>query len=96
MNSKLWFWLGLSGILFLIALTDRFFRRGKIALSLSEFIALLGNVLGMVYSFELLYKALVANAWQNCLQEDDTVTLIFGGFALLWVAGNEVWKLIRS
>lgn len=85
-------WAGLSVVVVAAAALVRYRRTGQLDIELSEFIVLVASVLGVVSSVQLLYKAVVLNAWQNCLGSDVT-TLIFGALALLWVSVQEVWKV---
>ncbi len=69
----------------------RWRRRKQLDIELSEFIGLIASVLGIISSCQLLYKAFTLEALRNLLGQD-TVTLIVGAIALIWVAVKEVWK----
>lgn len=86
-------WAGLTTVVVVVVVFVRYKRRKRFDLELSEFIRLVAAVLSVSSSCQLLYKAFTLQALQALLGQD-TVTLIIGALALIWVSAQEVWKAL--
>lgn len=94
MTVILYGWVGLTfAIILLILGTRKLLNKPIQALNLGHFISVGAGSYAIISSCQLIWQGLTNQELHKLLDGENIPVLVMGGFAVIWVAIREVYKL---